>query len=122
MASDRLPVNAEMSGNVPVGPAASRKCQNCLNFRHLELIRHRTIRLRREPKANGNGQISSSSKWPVLARPSLAGFARPLTEGHAKPDGNTELLRLRFLPNGLDFLEEQSKAGQDESESHQCQA
>src|SRR5208337_4244847 len=79
MASDRLPVNAEMSGNVPVGPAASRKCQNCLNFRHLELIRHRTIRLRREPKANGNGQISSSSKWPVLARPSLAGFARPLT-------------------------------------------
>src|SRR5208337_1094827 len=80
MASDRLPVNAEMSGNVPVGPAASRKCQNCLNFRHLELIRHRTIRLRREPKANGNGQISSSSKWPVLARPSLAGFARPLTD------------------------------------------
>jgi len=68
-----------MSGNVPVGPAASRKCQNRLYFRHLELIRHRTIRFRREPKANGNGQISSSSKWPVLARPSLAGFARPLT-------------------------------------------
>jgi hypothetical protein len=77
--SDRLPVNAEMPGDVPVGPAASRKCQNRLYFGHLELICHRSVRFRREPKANGNGQISRSSKWPVLPRPSLAGFARPMT-------------------------------------------
>jgi len=59
--------------------AASRKCQNRLYFGHLELICHRNVRFRREPKANGNGQISSSSKWPALARPSLAGFECRLT-------------------------------------------
>jgi hypothetical protein len=77
--TDGLPIDAQLPGDVPVGPAGSRKSQNCLYFRHLELIRHRPIRLRQKPKANGNGQISSLSKWLVLARPSVAGFARPMT-------------------------------------------
>ncbi len=46
VASNGLPVNAQLAGDVPVGPAASRKCQNCLYFRHLELIGHRTIGFR----------------------------------------------------------------------------
>ena len=29
----------------------------------------------------GNDRISFVSKWPVLARPSVAGFARPVTTG-----------------------------------------
>jgi hypothetical protein len=72
-------VYAELSGDVPVGPAAARKCQNCLNFRHLELIGHRSIGSRQPPKAKVDNPISCASKWPVLARPQLAGFARPMT-------------------------------------------
>lgn len=80
MAANGLPMDAKLPGDVPVGPAASRKCQNCLYFGHLELIRHPIVHFRREPEANDKGQISSSSKWPVLVRPSLAGYARPLTQ------------------------------------------
>ncbi len=57
-----------------------RKCQNCLYFRHLELIGHPTIGLRQPPKAKVDNPISCASKWPVLAPPQLAGFARPMTE------------------------------------------
>jgi hypothetical protein len=79
MASNRLAVNAQLPGDVAVRPSTSRKCQNCLNFGHLELIRHSIVRSRREPEANDKGRISAFSKWPVLARPSVAGFARPMT-------------------------------------------
>src|SRR5271170_1130415 len=79
MASNGLPVYAQVAGDVPIGPAAARKCQNCLYFRHLELIGHRSIGLRRPPKAKVDNPISCASKWPVLARPRLAGFARPMT-------------------------------------------
>jgi len=62
------------SGDVPIGPAAARKCQDCLYFRHLELIGHRSIGLRKLPKAKVDNPISCASKWPVLPRPQLAGF------------------------------------------------
>src|SRR5271154_397874 len=79
MASNGLPVYAQLAGDVPIGPAAARKCQNCLYFRHLELIGHPTIGLRHLPKAKVDNPISCASKWPVLPRPRLAGFARPMT-------------------------------------------
>jgi hypothetical protein len=50
-----------------------------LYFRHLELIGHPSIGLRQPPNAKVDNPISCASKWPVLARPRLAGFARPMT-------------------------------------------
>src|SRR5206468_12281182 len=79
MPSHRLAVNAQLPGDVPVRPAASCKCQNCLYFRHLELIGHPVAVSRLNPEADGNDLISCLSKWPVLPRPSVAGFARPMT-------------------------------------------
>jgi Nucleotidyl transferase AbiEii toxin, Type IV TA system len=79
-----------------------------LNFGHLELIRHPIVRSRREPGTNDNGRISAFSKWPVLARPSLAGFARPMT---AEFSGEIEELRRRALQlgSGARFLIDISK-------------
>src|SRR5277367_3086991 len=94
MASNGLPVYAQVAGDVPIGPAAARKCQNCLYFRHLELIGHRSIGLRRPPKAKVDNPISCASKWPVLARPRLAGFARPMTIDEAAATGLSQLMPL----------------------------
>jgi hypothetical protein len=71
------------------------------------LIGHPTIGLRQPPKAKVDNPISRASKWPVLARPLLAGFARPMTNNVSpaknRPDirpvaSSTMTIRQHFPP------------------------
>jgi hypothetical protein len=78
--ADRLPVDVQLPGDPPGRPVEPVKSQYRLYVRHIELIRHLTVRSFFLKRTNRKQQISLVSKWLVLKRPRLAGFRRPVTK------------------------------------------
>ena len=69
----RLAVDAERSGDPPMGPAPIRQHDNRMLQSHSELIRHarppaqKLNNLPDEPSPPRNGRFSSDNPWPVLS-------------------------------------------------------
>src|SRR5512135_965220 len=100
VSGDRLPVDAQLPGYPPLGPATAAQRVYRYLYVHFESVHYSSQGRKPDPGCNDY----LTSKWLVLIRPHLAGFDRPLT-GSGKTEGNVGLpgspLPLVCLPGGL---------------------
>jgi hypothetical protein len=71
MPVERIPVQVQQRGNLPIGHALSVEGCNRLLLGHADLVRHRRLHL---GKTSAYDSRTLPSHWPVLRRPSLVLF------------------------------------------------
>ena len=100
MPVDRVSMQVQQRGNLPIGHALSVEGCNRLFLGHADLVRHRRLR---RGKTSAYDLQTLLSHWPVMGRPSLVLFQAPNDMPCGKDHRTGALLHQQSTAGGGDI-------------------